>query len=83
MLTMALVVPGTYLVSTGESSDEGEGIIQTYYAKLDAAPEESQLYRFYAFWEKEDPRWSSMEEIKSYLQTEAERLSQSLIYSNH
>jgi hypothetical protein len=83
LLTMALMVPRTYLLSSGKTRDEGDGIIQTFYASLDAAPDESQFYRFYAFWEKEDTRWSSFEEIESYLSTEAERLTQSLIYSNH
>jgi hypothetical protein len=81
LLTMALVVPGPFLISTGETSDEGTGITQTYFACLDASPDQPQLYRFYAFWEKQDPLWSSLEEIKAYLQTEAERLSQSVIYS--
>ena len=82
LLSMALIVPSTYLVSTAKTSDEGDGVTQTYYACLDAKPNESQLYRFYAFWEKEDPLWASLEEIESYLQTEAERLSQSIIYLN-
>lgn len=82
ILTMALIVPSAYLNSTAKTSDEGDGITQTYYACLDASPDESQLYRFYAFWEKEDPLWNSMEEIESYLHTEAERLTQSIIYSN-
>jgi len=82
LLSMALIVPSTYLVSTGKTSDEGAGITQTYFACLDAKPDESQLYRFYAFWEKEDSLWASLEEIESYLQTEAERLSQSIIYLN-
>jgi hypothetical protein len=82
ILAMALMVPSTYLNRTGETSDEGEGIIQTYYACLDARPGESQHYRFYAFWEKENPLWGSVKEIETYLQTEAERLSQSIIYYN-
>jgi hypothetical protein len=82
LLTMVLLVPSTYLIETGTCWDEGEGIIQSYYASLDAAPEQAQLYRFYSFWEKENPSWSSLAEIKNYLLTEAERLSQSLIYTN-
>lgn len=80
-LGMALVVPKAYLNHTGKTPDEGEGITQSYYACLDARPNESQLYRFYAFWEKQDPAWSSLEAIEAYLQTEAERLSQSVIYN--
>ena len=76
---MALVVPGIYLDSTGETASEGEGITQTYYASLESGPEESRQYRFYAFWEKEDPSWKSLDAIEDYLRTEAERLSQSIV----
>lgn len=82
LLGMALVVPNAYLRSTGETPNEGEGIIQTYYAVLDASPDEQVPYRFYALWEKEDPRWSSLEEIQTYLKTEANRWTQSVVYSN-
>jgi len=80
LLAMALVVPRPYLKSTGESRNEGEGIIQSYYAILDASPGESIPYRFYALWEQEDPKWSSLEEIKNYLKTEAGRWTQSVVY---
>jgi len=82
LLSMALVIPRLFLLSTGETSEEGPGITQTYFACLDASPDNAQFYRFYAFWEKEDPLWGSLEEIVSYLKTEAERLSQSIIYHN-
>jgi len=80
LLAMALMVPESYLKSTGESRNEGEGIIQTYYALLDASPGESLAYRFYSFWENEDPKWSSLEEIQNYLRDDAERLTQSVVY---
>jgi hypothetical protein len=81
-LAMALLVPTAFLVSTGETRTEGEGIIQTYYASLDASPGEPLGYRFYSFWEKENPLWNSLEEVQSYLQNEAERLAQSVVYYN-
>ena len=81
-LAMALLVPTAFLVSTGETRKEGEGIIQTYYASLDASPDESLGYRFYSFWEKENSLWNSLEEVQSYLKNEAERLAQSVVYFN-
>jgi len=81
LLAMALVVANPYLKSHGETRDEGEGIIQSYYAVLDAAPGEPVPYRFYALWEHEDPRWSSLEEITKYLKKEAERWTQSVVYT--
>jgi len=81
LLAMALVVANPYLKSHGETRNEGEGIIQTYYALLDASPGESIPYRFYALWEHEDPLWSSLEEITNYLKMEAERWTQSVVYA--
>jgi hypothetical protein len=72
MLAMALVVPTASLVEYGQTRDEGEGITQTYYARLSAEPGMPVPYRFYALWEKEDPRWASRAEVVSYLKQEAE-----------
>ncbi|MCK4746712.1 MAG: DUF4861 family protein, partial [Bacteroidales bacterium] len=79
LLAMALVVPKNYLVEHGEAKANGEGIIQTYYAVLEARPGEPVPYRFYALWEKEDPRWASLENVTGYLKTEAARWTQSVI----
>lgn len=72
LLAMALVVPSGLLVEHGATRDEGEGITQTYYARLDASREQPVPYRFYALWEKEDPRWASPDEVIAYLKKEAE-----------
>ena len=82
LLTMALVVPTSYLIRTDETRNEGDGIIQTYYALLDASPGDAINYRFYSLWENEDERWSSAEEIEKYLKTEAQRWTQSVVYAN-
>ena len=82
-LAMALVVPTRYLVRTGETRNEGEGVIQTYYAQLEASPGEWVPYRFYALWEKENPLWRSGNEVEAYLKTEAERWSQSVIFADN
>jgi hypothetical protein len=80
LLAMALMVPTVHLKSTGETRNTGEGIIETYFAVLDASPGELVPYRFYALWEREDPRWASLEEITGYLRTEAARWTQSVVY---
>ena len=69
---MALMVPTGYLVSTGETRNDGEGITQSYFAALEANSGEPVSYRFYALWEGEDSKWASLQEIKDYLHTEAE-----------
>ena len=68
MLAMALLIPNEYLLNYGETRESGEGIIQTYYAVLDASPGEAVPYRFYALWEKEDPRWASMDQIIEFFE---------------
>ncbi len=82
LLAMALMVPSSRLLMTGESKEEGEGITQTYYAVLKSSPGEPIPYRFYSFWEYEDPKWKSGEEIQNYLQGEAERWTQPLVFFN-
>jgi hypothetical protein len=79
LLAMALMVPDAYLLKYGETPDTGDGIIQTYYVVLDASEGIPVPYRFYSFWEREDPRWSSLEEIEAYLEGEAERWTQSVV----
>jgi hypothetical protein len=82
LLTMALVVPTSYLIRIDETKNEGDGVIQTYYALLDTSPGDAISYRFYSLWEKEDQRWSSVEEIENYLKKEAHRWTQSVVYAN-
>ena len=79
MLAMALMVPTANLVSTGEAPEDGDGITQTYYTVLGASAGDAATYRFYALWEKEDPRWASLESVTEYLRSEAERWTQSVV----
>lgn len=81
MLAMALMVPTIHLKTIGETRNVGKGIIETYFAVLDASPGELVPYRFYALWEREDPRWASLDEITAYLNTEAARWTQSVVYT--
>lgn len=75
LLAMALMVPNKLLKRYGEAPDEGDGIIQTYYAVLEAKPNEPVPYRFYALWELEDPRWAVVDEVIEFLKSEAESWS--------
>lgn len=79
LLAMALVLPNTNLIRYGETRDQGEGIIETYFAVLEAGAGQPVPYRFYALWEKEDPRWASLEQVTGYLKTEASRWTQSVV----
>ncbi len=80
MLAMVLMVPNQYLIRYGESKELGEGITQTYYVVLEAREGDQVPYRFYALWEKEDARWSSLDEVVEFLEDEADCWTQSLAY---
>jgi hypothetical protein len=73
LLAMALMVPTALLSGQGETRESGEGITRTYYARLTAEQRKQVPYRFYALWEREDPRWASLDEVKRFLKTEADR----------
>jgi hypothetical protein len=46
---------------------------------LEAGDQQPVPFRFYALWEKEDPRWASMEETLAFLKEEADRWTQSVM----
>lgn len=78
LLAMALVVPDMDLISYGETPSSGDGVTETYYVTLNAPEDQPVPYRFYAFWERQDPRWADPEEVKRYLREEANRWTQSV-----
>ena len=78
LLAMALVVSSIDLVTSGETKEAGEGVTESYYTVLAAPDGQPVPYRFYALWEKEDPRWASLDEVKAFLKEEAERWAQSV-----
>ncbi len=80
LLAMVLMVPNQYLLGHGEAKEAGEGITQTYFAILEARQGDPVPYRFYALWEKEDPRWTSLEKVIEFLEEEAARWTQSVAY---
>ncbi len=80
LMAMAMIVPTVYLKTHGETKESGEGVTQTYYALLDVQPDQPVPYRFYALWEKEDPRWASREEVTAFLKIEADRWAQSVVF---
>ena len=75
LLAMALMVPSELLVEYGKTDDQGEGVTETYYARLSSRPDQPVPYRFYALWEREDPRWASPAEVVAYMKKEARWLT--------
>ena len=79
LLAMALMVPKLDLISTGETAKSGDGVTDTYYVVLEADDQQPVPFRFYALWEKEDPRWASLEQKVAFLKGEADRWTQSVM----
>ncbi len=78
LLAMAVVVANMDLVSHGETRRSGEGVTETYYVVLDAPEGQPVPYRFYAFWERQDPRWKNPQSVEEYLEEESRRWTQSV-----
>jgi len=75
LLGMALLVSAADLVNAGTLPAEGEGITETYFVRLKITKGNPLIYRFYSFWEREDQRWTSRQQIEDQLRKDAERLS--------
>ncbi len=78
LLAMALLFQKMDLRSYGETRNSGDGVTETYYAVLETRDSQPVPYRFYALWEKEDPRWADPEQVQGYLLEEAARWNQSV-----
>ncbi|MBN2697994.1 MAG: DUF4861 domain-containing protein [Bacteroidales bacterium] len=75
ILGMALLLPSDRLLEYGPTKDSGEGITQTYFARLKAEPDEPVKYRFYSFWERENQKWKDPSEIIRLMKEDAERMA--------
>lgn len=70
-LGMAILVNKEDLLSSGKTRDEGEGITETYFLKLNTGKGDETIYRFYGFWETTNPDFKDIENIKSIIDRDA------------
>ncbi|MFZ5941697.1 MAG: DUF4861 family protein [Bacteroidota bacterium] len=75
LLGMALMVSNSDLVNFGETPGTGEGITETYFVRLKITNTNPVSFRFYSFWERENPEWSDPSMIERELKNEAALLS--------
>ncbi|MGC9343021.1 MAG: DUF4861 family protein, partial [Bacteroidales bacterium] len=54
--------------------DEGTGITETHFVKMKTEVGQPVSYRFYAFWEKTDPRFKNPSSIEEILNKDALKL---------
>jgi hypothetical protein len=80
-LGMALIIPGKEFCGREEAPEEGEGIIQTYYATLNITDESPVDFYFYAAWEGQDKKFADKEYFFSQLESEAKKLEQPVVLS--
>ena len=60
-LGMALLIPQAYFVQAGETPDEGDGITQTYFARMKNQGEVSGKYYFYVGWELQNEQYKNVD----------------------
>jgi hypothetical protein len=77
-LAMAIMVPRLRIIREGQTQADKRGITSTCYWILETWENDPVTFRFYALWEKSDPRWASPDEVTRYLQEEARRWTQSV-----
>jgi hypothetical protein len=77
-LGMAVMVKKNELLEAGETTNEGAGITETYFVKINAKEGESSNYRFYAFWATENTDFEDIDNIKDILNRDALRFENPL-----
>jgi hypothetical protein len=72
-LGMGIVSDRSTFLKTSETTDQGQGIIETYCVHLKADEKATYKYRFYAVWEMEDSMWRDKDAFNAFLQEEMKK----------
>lgn len=70
-LALGIAVPSVDYAGYTEIKEVDAAIQNTYCVSQTMQPGKDVFYRFYALWEKTDPRFSSAEGVKAFLQQQA------------
>jgi hypothetical protein len=73
-LGMAVLVPNNNTLFVAASPNENSEILNTYLAVLTTNKTEPSVFRFYAAWEKTEPRFDSINFFSDMLRTESRKL---------
>ena len=79
MLGMGLILSAAGFNESGTAPEDGEGITQTFYAKIKALPGVPVSYYFTAAWEQSNEDFKSGEAFNTLLQNYGERLSNPIV----
>jgi hypothetical protein len=78
-LGMAIVIKDNYAITFGETPNVATDVQNTYTIVTPISNNQPVSYRFYAGWEKSNPRFASVQGFKKYLQIEALKYANPLI----
>lgn len=80
-LAMALIIPEKYFKGEKEAPKAGNGIIDTYYARMNLNGQKEAEFYFYALWETSDNRFADTGYVREFLKSEAQKLNNPIIIS--
>jgi hypothetical protein len=78
-LGMGLILPNKNYSACSKAPIQGAGIIQTYFAQLNAFPDKPVIFRFYAGWQNSNSEFSTAAQFDKFLVRETERLSKPIL----
>lgn len=81
LLGMSIMIPDDLFAGTGETPGSGDGITETYTVQMNVEPGSLNHFRFYAAWEREDPRWQTADGFARLLTSESERMASPVTFS--
>ncbi len=79
LLGMGLLIKKDVFIENGETPDEGDGITETYYARLKIQNDKPVCYRFYTVWELQDAKFQDTQEFIKLLQSDADKLANPIV----
>lgn len=80
MLGMAILSPRDSYRGIGTTPNENTDVKNTYYLKMNVAAGHKAQYRYYAAWEKSDPKFSTQQSFSGYMSQQAMSYAESLKY---
>ena len=78
-LGMAIIAPVSSVALVGAAPNEGAEILNTYYLAENISAKTTNVFRFYAGWEKGDSRFAQLSYFKNFLQAEAVKLAHPVV----
>lgn len=78
-LGMGILVPAQHYIDYAEAPETGDGITETYYARIKLNPDTPSRFYFYAGWETSNPEFGEMAAFISMMKKDAIKLENPVI----